>query len=139
MERVFVGVEIEINRSSTTTNKKSEKANHDARVKHTLQLCLQMVTPTSSCWLASDICFSNLPINGLKVRDKEQRCSLKRILTSRSSQKINGISNSSELSLHMRVYQKSNKCGLTHSHRLPLIYKDKYDHILTKKITYGIR
>lgn len=29
MERLFVGVEIEINRSSTTTNKKSEKANHE--------------------------------------------------------------------------------------------------------------
>lgn len=49
-------------------------------VKHTLQLCLQTVTPTSSCWLAADICFSNLPTNGQKVRDKELRCSLKRIL-----------------------------------------------------------
>ena len=29
MERLFVGVEIEINRISTTTNKKSEKANHE--------------------------------------------------------------------------------------------------------------
>ena len=29
MERLFVGVEIEINRSSTTTNKKSEKPNHE--------------------------------------------------------------------------------------------------------------
>ena len=29
MERLFVGVETEINRSSTTTNKKSEKANHE--------------------------------------------------------------------------------------------------------------
>lgn len=49
-------------------------------VKHTLQLCLQMVTPTSSCWLAADICFSNLPTNGQKVRDKELRYYLKRIL-----------------------------------------------------------
>ena len=44
------------------------------------QLCLQMVIPTSSCWLAADICFLNLPTNGRKVRDKELRCSLKRIL-----------------------------------------------------------
>ncbi len=29
MERLFVDVEIEINRTSTTTNKKSEKANHE--------------------------------------------------------------------------------------------------------------
>ena len=29
MERLFVGVEIEINRISTTTNKKSEKAIHE--------------------------------------------------------------------------------------------------------------
>ena len=48
--------------------------------EHTLQLCLQTVISTSSCWLAADICFSNLPTNGQKVRDKELRCSLKRIL-----------------------------------------------------------
>lgn len=65
------------------------QADTDARkrpnvwVKHTLQLCLQTVTPTSSCWLAADICFSNLPTNGQKVRDKELRCSLKRILISK--------------------------------------------------------
>lgn len=52
----------------------------NAWAKHTLQLCLQMVIPTSSCWLAADICFLNLPTNGRKVRDKELRCSLKRIL-----------------------------------------------------------
>ena len=32
--------------------------------KHILQLCLQMGIPTSSCWLAAGICFSNQQTNG---------------------------------------------------------------------------
>ena len=58
------------------------QADTDAReeAKCLGEACLQMVIPTSSCWLAADICFLNLPTNGRKVRDKELRCSLKRIL-----------------------------------------------------------
>ena len=44
MERLFVGVEIEINRSSTTTNKKSEKANHEFLHFSLFSLTLQSYT-----------------------------------------------------------------------------------------------
>ena len=44
MERLFVGVEIEINRSSTTTNKKSEKANHEFIHFSLFSLTLQSYT-----------------------------------------------------------------------------------------------
>ena len=44
MERLFVGVEIEINRSSTTTNKKSEKANHEILHFSLFSLTLQSYT-----------------------------------------------------------------------------------------------
>ena len=37
--------------------------------KHILQLCLQMGIPTSSCWLAAGICFSNQQTN----RQESQR------------------------------------------------------------------
>lgn len=53
----------------------------NAWVRHTLQLYLQTVTPTSSCLPAAGICFSNQQTNGLKVKNKEQRCSLRRIQT----------------------------------------------------------
>ena len=51
----------------------------NAWAKHTRQLCLQTVTPTSSCLPAVGICFSNQQTNGQKARNKEQRYSLKRI------------------------------------------------------------
>ena len=44
MERLFVGVENEINRSSTTTNKKSEKANHEFLHFSLFSLTLQSYT-----------------------------------------------------------------------------------------------
>ena len=44
MERLFVGVEIEIYRSSTTTNKKSEKANHEFLHFSLFSLTLQSYT-----------------------------------------------------------------------------------------------
>ena len=44
MERLFVGVEIEINRSSTTTNKKSEKVNHEFLHFSLFNLTLQSYT-----------------------------------------------------------------------------------------------
>ena len=44
MERLFVGVETEINRSSTTTNKKSEKANHEFLHFSLFSLTLQSYT-----------------------------------------------------------------------------------------------
>ena len=44
MERLFVGIEIEINRSSTTTNKKSEKANHEFLHFSLFSLTLQSYT-----------------------------------------------------------------------------------------------
>ena len=44
MERLFVGVEIEINRSSTTTNKKSEKVNHEFLHFSLFSLTLQSYT-----------------------------------------------------------------------------------------------
>ena len=43
MERLFVDVEIEINRTSTTTNKKSEKANHEFLHFSLFSLTLQML------------------------------------------------------------------------------------------------
>ena len=54
MERLFVGVEIEINRSSTTTNKKSEKVNHEFLHFSLFSLTLQSYTiktafPTFYC------------------------------------------------------------------------------------------
>lgn len=44
MERLFVDVEIEINRTSTTTNKKSEKANHEFLHFSLFSLTLQSYT-----------------------------------------------------------------------------------------------
>ena len=41
MERLFVGVEIEINRSSTTTNKKSEKGAPDKPCGEAVQMLTQ--------------------------------------------------------------------------------------------------
>ena len=54
-----------------------EEAN--AWAKLILQWCLQTGIPTSNCWLAAETCYLNHLTNGLTVRDKEQKCSLKRI------------------------------------------------------------
>ena len=79
MERLFVGVEIEINRSSTTTNKKSEKVNHEFLHFSLFSLTLQSYTiktafPTFYCIISL-----HQPLLGINHAVETSRADIERI------------------------------------------------------------